>query len=642
MSKFSIKKQIWFAFLILLSALVAVSGVALYAVFQLSDNSRQLADKAVPSVRYSMKLRADINDLRVSGLYHILFETPEEMASEYGWWEKKIDWVEETRRTYEGYADTEEEHRILAAFDTAWGTYVEAAKETLALSTNGQKRDAFRADRATLTPLIDVANDASTQLVEYAQQESNTLRAEALAIQKTVSFAITAAIVIAGLLACVTVLLLTSSVGKAIASIIAPMKRLAAGELDVDVPHRGKPTEVGAIADAVQVFKEGLHKRAELEQQAARFQDELDRKLKDAEAAFEAAAHDQAAAVDALATGLAELSAGNVAYQIAQPFAGKLDRLRLDFNGSLSKLNAALSSVGEASNGIDAGSREIQAAADDLSRRTEQQAASVEETAAALEEITTTVKDSTRRAEEAGELVARTRKGAEQSGEIVRNAVSAMQEIEKSSSEISNIIGVIDEIAFQTNLLALNAGVEAARAGDAGKGFAVVAQEVRELAQRSANAAKEIKELIVKSGEQVRKGVHLVGETGTSLEKIVAEVQDVTRNVTAIVESAREQSTGLQEINTAVNTMDQGTQQNAAMVEQQTAASHNLAREATTLKQLLSQFRLSGAAQLSALRPANGESRPVASPARERTQAVARAFSGNAALAVDKSEWEEF
>jgi methyl-accepting chemotaxis protein len=342
-----------------------------------------------------------------------------------------------------------------------------------------------------------------------------------------------------------------------------------------------------------------------------------------------------------LATALQDLAGGNLDQHLDKQFIPALETLRLSFNDSIDKLKQAMRAVGTNAQAITAGSSEISNAAQDLSRRTEQQAASIEETAAALEQITTTVADSSRRAEEAGTLVAQTKLGAERSSEVVRNAVKAMGEIENSSREISSIIGVIDEIAFQTNLLALNAGVEAARAGDAGKGFAVVAQEVRELAQRSAKAAKEIKSLITTSSDQVKTGVSLVGQAGKALEEILTQVQQINTNVTAIVEGAKEQATGLKEINQAVNTMDQGTQQNAAMVEQSTAASHALAREADGLFSLLSQFKV-GEASTVRIATARQDAKPVASPARTMANRVAKAFSSNVAVAANRDSWEEF
>ncbi|OWV88280.1 chemotaxis protein [Rhizobium sp. R635] len=340
-------------------------------------------------------------------------------------------------------------------------------------------------------------------------------------------------------------------------------------------------------------------------------------------------------AISLLGTALRDLSEGNLTRTVDTAFVPSMEQLRHDFNTAIGDLAQTMKTIGENASAIAAGSREIGASADTFSKRTEQQAASIEETAAALEEITTTVNDSSRRADEAGRLVAKTKQGAEQSGVVVRNAVAAMGQIEQSSREINNIIGVIDDIAFQTNLLALNAGVEAARAGEAGKGFAVVAQEVRELAQRSAKAAKEIKALINTSSELVRNGVGLVGQTGQALEEIVAQVGDIDGNVEAIVRASKEQAVGLKEINQAVNTMDQATQQNAAMVEESTAASHSLAREAETLRVLLAKFRLPGQVQ-AVSRP---EARQTGSPA---LHLVARVAKAHGAAAANTQSWEEF
>jgi methyl-accepting chemotaxis protein len=239
---------------------------------------------------------------------------------------------------------------------------------------------------------------------------------------------------------------------------------------------------------------------------------------------------------------------------------------------------------------ISTGAGEISQAADDLSRRTEQQAASLEQTSAALEEITATVKTTASNAREARTRATAAKTAAENGGKVVGTAVDAMAKIEQSSKKITDIIGVIDEIAFQTNLLALNAGVEAARAGDAGRGFAVVASEVRALAQRSSDAAKQIRGLITASGEQVGAGVKYVGETGHALKRIVDQIMEINSFVTEMAQAAEQQATGIQQVNAAVGQMDQVTQQNAAMVEQSTAASHNLATETHDLTQLIAFF----------------------------------------------------
>ncbi|GEO83951.1 MULTISPECIES: HAMP domain-containing methyl-accepting chemotaxis protein [Alphaproteobacteria] len=496
----------------------------------------------------------------------------------------------------------------------------------------GEMTDVAKATSALVTEMIEANNQTTDAVIVEADSVS------AFALYATLGFMLVACV-----LAVAAVALSILRVVRPIGQITQAMNGLAGGDTASEIPFGGRKDELGEMAAAVAVFRDNAIERANLERKAEenRNLSEEERVAREEQKAREAA--EVQFAVDQLAEGLSRLSAGDLAVQLNAAFAGQLDALRTNFNHSVSRLQDAMRAVGENARAIDAGANEILSAAEDLSKRTEQQAASVEETAAALEQVTTAVKDSSIRAEEAGALVARTREGAERSGEVVGRAVAAMQEIERSSGEIGSIIGVIDDIAFQTNLLALNAGVEAARAGEAGKGFAVVAQEVRELAQRSANAAKEIKALITTSGDQVRNGVHLVGETGQALEMIVTEVQEINRNVGAIVTSAREQSTGLHEINTAVNTMDQGTQQNAAMVEQQTAASHNLAQQAAALMALMAQFKLDAGQPSQVAQPvrvATPASRPAASPARALGQKLAGAFRGNAAVATES--WTEF
>ncbi|WP_454761641.1 methyl-accepting chemotaxis protein [Caulobacter segnis] len=338
-------------------------------------------------------------------------------------------------------------------------------------------------------------------------------------------------------------------------------------------------------------------------------------------------------AVNEIAQGLEHLAQNDLTYRIADPVDPQFSKVRDDFNTAMSVLDEAMGVVAHATQSVGAGAQEISTASEDLAQRTEQQAANLEKTAAALDEITATVGRSAEGAKQASQAATAARADAARSGEIVGDAVAAMGEIEKSSGQITSIIGVIDEIAFQTNLLALNAGVEAARAGEAGRGFAVVASEVRALAQRSAEAAKEIKILIANSSSQVARGVRLVGDTGEALSTIALKVGQIDGLISEIAESSREQSVGLSEVNTAVNRMDQVTQSNAAMVEEANAASASLRQESNELSALVNSFTTSATARAKPAPAPRSASRPARAP-------ISR--PGSAALAVKTDEWTEF
>jgi methyl-accepting chemotaxis protein len=400
---------------------------------------------------------------------------------------------------------------------------------------------------------------------------------------------------VAMLVGAVAAILVNRMIGAPIRAMSTAMHRLAEGDHDVLVPQTQRRDEVGQMAKAVEYFKTAAKERLRLaaESAAARNAVEVERQLN--EAAIVTASDQLRQVVQDLGAGLSRLSQGDLTCRIDSTFAANYRSLQEDFNAAIQALQDAMSQISVDSQGICAGVAEISKAADDLSRRTESQAASLEETAATLDHITTTVRKTAQSASAARQIVSTAKDDALASEKVASDAVGAMQNIESSSKKIGAIIGVIDEIAFQTNLLALNAGVEAARAGDAGRGFAVVASEVRGLAQRAADAAKEIKQLISASSREVGVGVAQVGETGKALARIIAQVAQIDEVVQDIASSAVEEANGLQAVNDVVSQMDHVTQQNAALVEETTAASHLLTTQAEALIERVAVFNLGGA-----------------------------------------------
>ena len=451
-------------------------------------------------------------------------------------------------------------------------------------------------DKAAAVFASGAVNDAPTDQIDQAWQATNGELARLLKARKdTLTGDLIGSLTFVGLatlLAAAVAAVIGIGLSGRIDRLMAVMKRLIAGETQVEIPFLEASNETGQIAAALDQFRKSLIDGERLKGESAGLEAEAAAQRREREALAAETAQEQAAVVELLAEGLSLMSRGDLTHRVRTLLAPQYEQLRADYNAAAETLQDAIRKVDENTHTIRSGAGDIARAADDLSRRTEQQAASLEETAAALDEITATVRKTAAGANEAGEMVAAARQQAETSSSVVGQTTEAMARIEQSSQQIGQIIGVIDEIAFQTNLLALNAGVEAARAGDAGKGFAVVASEVRALAQRSADAAKEIKTLISTSTGEVDQGVKLVGQTGEALRQIIERVVKVDAVVAEIAASVHEQAAALNEVNTAVNHMDQVTQQNAAMVEESTAASHALNSETAELARLVSQFRI--------------------------------------------------
>ncbi|OED48356.1 chemotaxis protein [Rhodobacteraceae bacterium (ex Bugula neritina AB1)] len=455
-------------------------------------------------------------------------------------------------------------------------------------------------------------------------------------IEAGVSVMRTEALIIFGislLTLAVSAYFITGSVTGPLNGLKTRMQTMADGDTSSEIPSANARSELGEIAQSLDVFRQALIRQQELEDAEHALNDKRSR------------------VVGVLSSKLSALSHGDLTAQITEVFPEDYEQLRQDFNATAKNLSGTVEQVIAAASSIRSGAAEISQASDDLSHRTESQAATLEQTAAALDELTASVKSAAEGARSVEATMDEAKEEARTSGEVVQSAVSAMTEIEESSTKISQIISVIDDIAFQTNLLALNAGVEAARAGEAGRGFAVVASEVRALAQRSSDAAMEIKVLISDSSGQVARGVDLVGKAGDALQSIVSQVSHISQLVSGIAEGAAEQSTGLNEINTGVTQLDQVTQQNAAMVEEATAAGHMLKTDASKLSDLVAHFKIAGGSLPAAPAAARAARPPAPAPTahgnedwdmppapQPALQPAAAAASGNAA----RDLWQDF
>jgi methyl-accepting chemotaxis protein len=606
--------------------LAAAALLGVFAVRELwlvNSNAAEIRDNWLPSTRVLGDLNYAVTRVRSAQSTSLMQDPSASQEKQVARAQKLEKNVQAALDKYLPMVSSEEERAMASRLQSAWAAYqpmYATAQEKLKTEGRqaaaeyfiGPMRDAFDTLNKAITDDIAINNAGG---IAAADRSASTFNQAQIWIFAAIGLTL--------LLCAGATWLLTRCVSRPLVDITGAMGELASGRLTAHVPHADRRDEIGQLAEAMTTFKNQLA------------------------AAERAKAEQTEIIVSSVGAGLDRLSKGDLSHRITADLIGPFRKLKDDFNATVSHLAEMVQKILATSNQITTGAGEISQAADDLSRRTEQQAASLEETAAALEEITATMKKTASNSREVDGALTTATTAAKEGGRVVESATTAMDAIAQSSREITDIIGVIDEIAFQTNLLALNAGVEAARAGEAGKGFAVVASEVRALAGRSGEAAKKIKALINTSGEHVAGGVKLVGESGQALKHIVDQVQQISALVSEMAGATEQQSSGIQQVNAAVGQMDQVTQQNAAMVEESTAASRNLAHETQVLQELVSFFQVetSSAAAIHQgpaqprVKAQSTQLHPPAAP--RRTAAAVPAAAAKSETAV-QDDWTEF
>jgi len=631
----SVSGKVMGVFSCILLVTVALGLFSAQRLSQLNTNAGEIRDQWLPTTRLLGEVRYYATRYRSYQGGYLLATSDKDREQFSNTLASLSASVTSSLAKYQALVSDEKGREHAQQISSAWAIYQPMLDKEIEIDRTSGQAAASAYYINTMKATFGELNDAIDNGISYANDGGVGAGNESQETFNSSRILIFSALGIAVLFCAGACLVLIHGISKPLVEMTSAMGELASGNLHVEVPNSDQEDEVGKLAAAMIAFKEHM-------------------------AAAERSKTEQTETiVSSIGHGLEHLAKGNLTHRVTAELTGPFGKLKEDFNAAIHHLEDTVTKVMSSTDQISTGAGEIAQAADDLSRRTEQQAASLEETAAALEQITATVKKTAANAHEAKSSVTEAKTVAEDGGQVVETAIKAMDAIAQSSKQITDIIGVIDEIAFQTNLLALNAGVEAARAGEAGKGFAVVASEVRALAQRSGEAAKQIRTLINVSSEHVGNGVKFVGESGQALKRIVDHVLQINTLVSEMAQAAEQQSTGIEQVNVAVSQMDQVTQQNAAMVEESTAASRNLAGETQGLSSLVSFFNIGEQAKAAAKaqpapaqrpQPTQVAAHPVRKmqspqPARMKTGTGAQRLSVAVARkpeAEPEQEWSEF
>lgn len=594
---------------------------ALHFISSLGQRVAYAADNTVPSLGVLSQVNARADSSRILLARHILETSKagtERIDVRLG---QTIAQTDAAIASYEKLVSDPTERNMYDAVRGAWAEWKAQAAPIRQLSLDLQTGQATALYNSKLPPIGDRLDAALRREIAYNQQIGERAGQDGKAAVAESYRWIVALLILIGLTVLGVMLVLRNRLTAPLTALTEAMQSMAGGDLDRKVPGRDQDDEIGQIANALQGIKQGV------------------------EARTHAAAQEQAAiqrsVVDALGKGLDQLKAGKLDCAIRTAFPAEYERLRVDFNDAVAVLAEVMGEVSAASESVRVGSSEIASAASDLSDRTSSQAAALEQSAASVRSISDAISETAKIASDARHNAQLTEKEAVEGGEVMLRAVSAIEEIQRSSHRMEEIVSLIDGIAFQTNLLALNAGVEAARAGDAGKGFAVVATEVRSLAERSAGAAKEIATIIKGSGADVANGVEMMTRTKSALEQIVDRTGTLAAMIDSIAVSAGDQAAAIQQVNVVVAQMDTSTQQNAALVEQSTAASRSLADEAVRMGTLVGRFTM-GNVSRSAPAPVRAAAVTPMRKAPVSSLPAPRVSVGNTAMAVADDDWSEF